>query len=138
MRTVICLTVFLLLGCQSSKVPLQGTARATIERVSGQPEVRRSGGSWEPAQIGQSLRQGDEARTPGASEIDFNLGEYAGVLSLTPGSTLRFEQLGAITAADSVHAVIDLPQGRIIGDTLKLPGRTKVIVKTPRGSVEIP
>ena len=117
---------------------MQGTARATIESVSGRPEIRRSGGSWEPAQIGQALHQGDEARTPGVSQIDFHLGEYAGILSLTPGSTLRFVQLGAITPADSVHAVIDLPEGRIIGDTLKLPGRTKVIVKTPRGSVEIP
>lgn len=138
MRTLLFLTIFLLIGCQTSKVPPQGTGRATIERISGQPEVRRSGGSWERAQIGQNLHQGDEARTPGGSQIDFNLGEYAGVLSLTPGSVLRFEQLGAATPADSVHAVIDLPEGRIIGDTLKLPGRTKVIVKTPRGSVEIP
>ena len=138
MRTLICLFALFFLGCQSTP-NAPATARATISSVTGDAEIRRQEiGRWERARKGEVLQAGDQARTGPGAQIDFNLGQNAGVLTLMPDSLLQFDQLGPKSPNDSVQAVLALPKGRIIGDTLKLPGATKVVVKTSGGTVEIP
>ena len=137
MRTLIFLFALLFLGCQSTpNVP--STARATISSVTGNAEIRRQQtAQWERARTGDTLTVGDQARTGPGAQIDFNLGNNAGVLTLMPDSLLQFDQLGPKSPNDPVQAVLNLPKGRIVGDTLKLPGATKIVVKTPSGATEI-
>ena len=137
MRTLICLFALFFLGCQSTP-NTPATARATISSVSGNAEIRRQQtGQWERARKGDTLTVGDQARTGPGGQIDFNLGQNAGVLTLMPDSLLQFDQLGPKSPNDSVQAVLKLPKGRVVGDTLKLPGATKIVVKTPSGATEI-
>ena len=139
MRTYIFLLSFLLVGCQSSKdSSSSGSGTATVLRVKGSAEIRLDAGNWEQARAGQTLRTGDEARTGAGGQINFRLREHGGVLSLMPNSLLQFEQLGPMTPADSVQAVLNLPSGRVTDDTLKMPSGTKIVVKTPKGVSEIP
>jgi hypothetical protein len=138
MRTFIFLLTFLVGGCQSSKISDNGLGSATVQQVKGSAEIRPDGGNWERARAGQTLRTGDEARTGAGGQINFRLREHGGVLSLMPNSLLQFEQLGPKTPADSVQAVLNLPSGRVTGDTLKMPSGTKIVVKTPKGVSEIP
>jgi len=139
MRTFIFLLSFLLVGCQNSKVSNRsGLGTATVQQVKGSAEVRQGGGDWERARAGQTLRTGDEARTGAGGQINFRLREHGGVLTLMPNSLLQFEQLGPTTPADSVQAVLNLPSGRVTGDTLKMPSGSKIVVKTPKGVSEIP
>jgi hypothetical protein len=138
MRTFIFLFALLFLGCQSTpNIPAH--ARATISSVTGNAEIRRQQtAQWERARRGDILQTGDQTRTGPGAQIDFNLGQAAGVLTLMPDSLLQFDQLGPKSPNDSVQAVLNLPKGRVIGDTLKLPGATKILVKTPNGTAEIP
>ena len=138
MRTFIFLLTFLVAGCQSSKISDSGLGSATIQQVKGSVEIRHDGGNWEQARSGQTLRTGDEARTGAGGQINFRLREHGGVLILMPNSLLQFEQLGPKTPSDSVQAILNLPSGRVTGDTLKMPSGTKIVVKTPKGVSEIP
>jgi hypothetical protein len=138
MRTFIFLLTLLVAGCQSARVSNSGAGSATIQQVKGPTDIRHAGGTWERARAGQTLSAGDEARTAAGGTIDFRLREQGGVLTLMPNSLLQFEQLGPQTPSDSVQAVLNLPAGRVIGDTLKMPSGTKIVVKTPKGVSEIP
>jgi hypothetical protein len=138
MRTVILLFTMLIAACQSSKVNDASSGTASVEQVKGPAEIRHNGGNWENARAGQTLRTGDEARTSSGGQIDFRLREHGGVLTLMPDSLLQFEQLGPKTPSDSVQAILNLPAGRVTGDTLKMPTGSKVVVKTPKGVSEIP
>ena len=138
MRTLICLFALLFVGCQCTP-NLPSTARATITSVTGNAEIRRQQtAQWQSARRGDILQPGDQARTGPGAQIDLNLGLAAGVLTLMPDSLLQFDQLGPKSPNDSVQAVLNLPKGRVIGDTLKLPGAAKILVKTPNGTAEIP
>jgi hypothetical protein len=138
MRTLSLLVLLLFLGCQSTP-DLPASARATITSVTGHAEIRhQQTATWERARPGDTLTVGDQARTSLGAQIDFNLGQNAGVLTLMPDSLLQFDQLGPKSPSDPVHAVLNLPKGRVIGDTLDLPGTTKIVVKTAGGTVEIP
>src|SRR5688572_15076 len=137
MRTLIFLFALLFLGCQSTP-NTPATGRATISSVTGNAEIRRQqSGQWERARTSDTLTAGDQARTSPGAQIDFNLGQNAGVLTLMPDSLLQFDQLGPKSPNDSVQVVLNLPKGRVVGDTLKLPGATKIVVKTPNGATEI-
>jgi hypothetical protein len=138
MRTFIFLLTFLVAGCQTARVSNTSHGTATIQQVKGPADIRHAGGKWERARAGQILSTGDEARTAAGGQVDFRLRENGGVLTLMPNSLLEFEQLGPKTASDSVQAVLNLPAGRVVGDTLKMPGGTKIVVKTPKGVSEIP
>jgi hypothetical protein len=138
MRTFLILMSLLIAGCQSTKVSSSSAGSANIQNVKGEGEIRRSGGRWERATSGQTLRSGDEARTGTGSQIEFTFREHGGVITLMPNSLLEFDQLGPKTISDSVQAVLNLPAGRVTGDTLKMPPGSKVVIKTPKGVSEIP
>jgi hypothetical protein len=61
-----------------------------------------------------------------------------GVLTLMPESMITFEQLGPATPDASVVVIINLIEGRVVGDTLKLPPNKRVQVRTATGIHEIP
>jgi hypothetical protein len=124
------------LGCASTGRAGHGTAR--IRSVAGTADIGRKGGSWEAASLWQKLSTGDRARTGGSGKIDFSLGRYGGVLTLMPESSIEFEQIGPIEPNGQVVAVINLLEGRVVGDTLRLPKGTRLQVKTRNGVHEIP
>jgi len=114
-------------------------AVAHIKSLDDQAEIARgTDGRWEPARLWENLHAGDRARTEAHGKIDFSLGKYGGVLTLMPDSIITFEQLGPATPDSSVVAIINLEQGRVVGDTLKLPPDKRIQIRTANGVHEIP
>jgi hypothetical protein len=134
----ILLTVLMAAGCATGPAPSENANfSAIISSVQGKAEIWRDG-RWGQARRGQLLWEGERARTSANSRIDFHLGQYGGVLTLMPESMLEFEQLGPLTPDARAAAVIKLTEGRVIGDTLKLPANMHVVVKTLGGTFQIP
>jgi len=125
-------------GCATSATPSEARTggEAAIVRVEGSADLFR-GGIWTTAYGGETLHQGDQARTAANGKIDINLGSYGGVLTLMPDSLLQLEQLGPTSPEAEVLAIVDLRLGRVIGDTLKPPARKKVLIRTSTGTQEI-
>jgi len=138
MRTFLLLLAVLAAGCQMAKDTDRIPGTATVQEVTGPAEIRRGGGTWERTQAGDALRTGDEARTANGAQMNFRLREHGGFLTLMPNSHLQFEQLGPKTPSDSVQAVLNLPAGRVTGDTLKMSAGNKIVVKTPNGISVVP
>jgi hypothetical protein len=115
-----------------------GEGAARIHSISGNADVARGNGPFEPAHLWQKLRSGDRARTAGNGKIDFSLGKFGGVLTLMPESMITFEQLGPVPADSPILAVLNLTEGRVVGDTLKLPPGKRIQIKTAGGTHEIP
>jgi hypothetical protein len=141
-RNLLCLlaAAFLTTLLAACSTTATGTAAgsARIRSVDGAADLSRQGTSWEPAHIWQTVRSGDHARTGPNGKIDFSLGKYGGVLTLMPESAIQFEQLGPVNPTSQIVAVINLTEGRVVGDTLKLPPNTRIQVKTRSGVHEIP
>jgi len=127
------------IGCASAgpHASPQTDGRALIKHVEGIAEVSGPAGAWSRARESDALRQGDQVRTGANGKIDFDLGTSGGVLTLMPESLLRFEQLGSAPSGTDVLAILDLREGRVVGDTLQLPPHKKILVKTRTGSYEI-
>jgi hypothetical protein len=125
-------------GCATSTTRSEARTggEAAIVRVEGSADLFRAG-NWAPARVGETLHQGDQARTAANGKIEINLGNYGGVLTLTPDSLLRLEQLGPTSPEAEVLAIVDLRRGRVIGDTLKPPARKTILIRTPTGTQEI-
>ena len=113
-------------------------ASARIRSVSGSAEIARDGGDWQPANVWKKLDADDRARTGANGKIDFSLGRYGGVLTLMPSSLIEFQQLGPAAPGDRIVAVINLLEGRVVGDTLKLPPNARIQVRTREAVHEIP
>lgn len=142
MRTAISifsLLAFLLLGCQSTRhtTDTSTAASATIDSTQGKTEFRRAGSDWQPTQAGLNLAPGDELRTDSTAQLNLDFGRTAGILTLHPNSHLRIDSLTP-TKPDDAPITLTLNQGRITGDTLRDPGRPKIIVHTGKGSVKVP
>ena len=129
-------TAFLLAGCAST-YRMKSPGYVTVQSRAGVAEISRQGGAFKKAARGNFLRPGDVARTGAQGRIDFDLGRFGGVLTLHPYSTLRFEQIG-IAGDPEVLAILELPRGRVTGDTLELPDGASIVVKTPAGEHRIP
>lgn len=138
--TELALVIFIVvLGCSSANSPRnpQGDSRLLIKHVEGTAEISGAAGTWSQAREGDTIQEGLQARTGANGKIDFDLGTSGGVLTLMPESLLHFEQLGPVRSGSDVLAILDLRDGRVIGDTLKLPPRQRIVVKTRTGSYEI-
>jgi hypothetical protein len=124
-------------GCVT---PLHGPGGSTarISSLEGQAEIAHSGDPFEPASLWQKVSTGDRARTGANGKINFSLGRHGGVLTLMPDSLLEFERLGTTDQDSRIIAILNLREGRVIGDTLKLPEGKRVQVKTRGGVHEIP
>jgi hypothetical protein len=112
-------------------------ATATVQSTQGKTETRRSGTEWAAIQAGDLLSAGDELRTDSTAQITLNFGNEAGILTLHPDSHLRIDGLTAASPNDA-PVTLTLNQGRITGDTLRAPGRPKVVVRTGKGSTKVP
>jgi hypothetical protein len=113
-------------------------ATARIKSLDGNVAIARGNGNWEPAHLWETMHSGDRARTEAHGIVDFSLGKFGGVLTLMPESTIVFEQLGPAGPGLQIVAVISLLEGRVVGDTLKLPPNTRIQIKTADGVHEIP
>lgn len=128
-----------LAACSTMPFGSSANAVAHIHSLDGAAEIARgTDGKWEPARIWENLHAGDRARTEAHARIDFSLGKYGGVLTLMPDSMITFEQLGPAASDSKVVAIINLVQGRVVGETLKLPQGTRIQIKTADGVHEIP
>ncbi len=128
-----------LAGCSTMRFGKSANAVAHIKSLDGSAEIARgTDGKWEPARLWENLHTGDRARTEPHGQIDFSLGKYGGVLTLMPESTITFEQLGPTSDDSKIVAVINLVEGRVVGDTLKLPPGIRIQIKTANGVHEIP
>ena len=138
MKIIVVLTIagFLLTGCASTTVR-GGKGGAVAQSVNGAAEFSSGEGQWQKLRSGRKVEAGANVQTGADSTVHFNLGDYGGVLTVHPESTLTFEQIGPTAPDDEVLAVLNLTRGRVTGDTLKLPGGKKIIVKTLGGVHEI-
>src|SRR6185436_8151411 len=133
------LAVTSLSACSSMRFGKSANAVAHIKSLDGNAEIARgSAANWEPARIWANLHSGDRARTEPHGQIDFSLGKYGGVLTLMPESTIIFEQLGPAAPDSKIVGVFNLVEGRVVGDTLKLPRGTRIQIRTADGVHEIP
>jgi hypothetical protein len=134
-------SILILLGACASSAPRthpRSEAEAVVSRIEGKAEISRASGSWTPAHLGETLHEDDQARTGAGAKLDLNLGNLGGVLTLMPESLLRFEQLSPPSPGADILAILDLRQGRVVGDTLKLPQGKKILIRTRAGTYEIP
>jgi hypothetical protein len=140
MKTLCSILLLCLLatGCATprSTPPTASSAHVLVANRTGTAAISRADGVFKSATRGSAVHQGDVARTGNDGRIDFDLRQYGGVLTLHPDSLVRFEQIG-VASDPQVILVLDLSRGRVTGDTLKLPGDTKIVVKTPNGVHEI-
>jgi hypothetical protein len=125
-------------GCASPRHAAGSASGAVIQSMSGSAELSNDGNTWKRARANQRVTAGTTVRTSPNSLVNFHLGEYGGVLTLHPESTITFEQIGPASPAANVVAIANLTRGRVTGDTLKLPENTKIVVKTLSGVHEIP
>lgn len=132
------LAAMIVAGCSTAGGRGGSGAAARIRSVEGAAEVARGQAKWEPAHLWQKLHAGDRARTAPHGTIDFTLGRYGGVLTLMPDSAITFEKLGPESKDDLIVGIIHLEEGRIVGDTLKLPPNRRIQIKTRAGTQEIP
>jgi hypothetical protein len=114
-------------------------SEALVRNITGRAEISGdSGQNWEPLRSGQVSEEGQQLRTGPESEVRLDLGEHGGgIVKVMPESLVIFEQLGASHTDSDVLAIMNLPQGRVIGDTLKMPANRKITVKTPAGGYDI-
>lgn len=113
--------------------------KAVVRRTGpGKGEVG-SGGNWKAARVGDRLGDGFSARTGSGSTLDLFLGENGPVVRLTENSEVEIVRLwlddrGAVRVIDTM---IDVRQGRILGNVKKLAPESSYMVKTHGGVVRI-
>lgn len=138
------LTTFFWAGCASSSPDGRPAddwwheSAATVREVKGTVQHSADGVEWKGAFAGQGIAQGEQLRTGENSEARVNLGASSGgIVKVMPNSVVIFEQLQPVTESSEVAVVLNLPRGRVQGDTLRMPRGQKVLVKTPNGTHEI-
>src|SRR5262245_55999409 len=130
---------FVAIGCKSTDA-LRASSQAVVAKVEGTAEAlpNGQGTNWQPVREGQIFSEGDQARTSANGKIDFRLAPHGGVMTLMPDSAIRFEELGPRSTNKQAVATVRLTRGRVVGDTLKLPKGSKVVIKTNAGTFGIP
>ena len=115
-----------------------GSGQASIQAVSGTVQYSMDGAEWRTATPGMQINEGDRLRTGPNAEARVNLGEQrGGLVRILPNSVVIFEQLFPSTDAAEVGIILNLPQGRVVGDTARTPQGQKILVKTPNGMHEV-
>src|SRR5690606_10918464 len=95
-------------------------SEARVEEVRGKVEFSEDGSEWIGSFKGQPIRQGNRLRTGENSEARVSLGEdRGGWVRVLPGSNIIFEQLDPATEGSDVGVILNLPQGRVVGDTAR-------------------
>ena len=138
MKQFLAFLVFALgVACNSPKTGRSANTNLSVADVRGSAEVRRQG-TWERIQAGHFLSQGDGIRTGADSQVDLQFAPHGGVLTVMPNSAIDIDQLGSSGTNQTAVATIRLSSGRVVGDTLKLPKGSKVMIKTNAGTFGIP
>lgn len=112
-------------------------AEARLVRMNGTVEVSTDGADWSRAFTGQGITEGDRLRTGSNAEAEVDLGERGGKLRVLPNTVVIFEQLTPQNERAEVGVILNLPQGRVVGDTARTPQGQKILVKTPNGMHEV-
>lgn len=123
------------LACQSTRTASESTAE--IAKATGLAEIQRAT-SWEALKQGDRLIVGDQVRTGPDGVLEVRFAPHGGVMAIQPDSMVEFEQIGRSGTNQNYVAVVELSRGRVVGDTLKLPTGTKVLVKTRGADFAIP
>ena len=125
-------------GCATQKTAYSDpNATAVVQEVSGAAEISTDGSSWGKAAPGTAIPAGSRIRTSPNGMVTLNLGNNGGSVDVMPGSLLEIERLGATTSEPDVLAVLNLREGRAVGDTKNPPSHGKVIIRTPKGTYEV-
>jgi hypothetical protein len=135
-----CALLLLGIACKSPNGAHGSNTQAVAAKLQGSAEFLQSGqnNTWQPVRLGQAFREGDQARTGADGQLDISLTPYGGVMTLMQNSAIQFERLGPDNTNKQAVAVLRLTRGRVVGDTLKLPKDSKVVVKTNAGTFAIP
>ncbi|MFP4426750.1 MAG: FecR domain-containing protein [Spirochaetaceae bacterium] len=100
---------------------------ATFEEVNGKVEIRRAGGSWEPAEVGMSIDRETTISTGFGATAELTLAD----------STLEVEQLtrmtlvGLVESSDEVDTEVFLDVGRVSADVRTAERRQAFEVRSP-------
>lgn len=150
---LVCLLLLVGIACKTADSTRRSDVQAVVAKVEGSSEFLAAGQTVQTGQIrneqavavGHALRKGDQIRTGADGRVDVQLIPYGGVMSVMPNSAIEIEQLGPEGTAGGTAgtnqqtvAAIRLTRGRVVGDTLKLPKGSKVVVKTNAGTFAIP
>ena len=136
-KLLLCLLCAMGIGCQSGGSKSGQASRAEVANTRGTVEIQRAS-SWEGLREGDRLNVGDRVRTGTDGTLEVRFAPHGGVMAVQPGSILAFEQIGRSGTNMNYVAVVELSQGRVVGDTLKLPTGTKVLVRTRGADFAIP
>lgn len=113
-------------------------AEATLAGMNGLVELSSDGAEWRNGFVGQAIKEGDRLRTGPGAEARVDLGEErGGIVRVRPNSVVIFEQLSPPSQNAEVGVIMNLPQGRVVGDTARTPAGQKILVKTPNGMHEV-
>ena len=113
-------------------------AEATLTAMNGTVEFSSDGAEWRRPFTGQAIAEGDRLRTGPGAEARVDLGENrGGVVRVMPNSVVIFEQLTPDNEQAEVGVILNLPQGRVVGDTARTAAGQKILVKTPNGMHEV-
>jgi hypothetical protein len=100
---------------------------ATFEEVNGKVEIRRAGGSWEPAAVGMSIDRDTTISTGFGATAELTLAD----------STLQVEQLTRMTlvrlveSSDAVDTEVFLNVGRVSANVRTAERRQAFEVRSP-------
>ena len=124
-------------GCATRKSPVSSAGSAVLQEVRGDVQITTGGSSWSKARRGDSVHAGELVRTGQNGSATINLGSNGGSLEVKPGSLLELRQIGPSGRDPEVVAILNVLEGRIVGDTKNPPSKGKVIVQTRGGTYEI-
>ncbi len=128
----------LLIGCATHRVSMApSSSEAVIQDVSGGAEISTGANSWSKAQPGSTLHTGSRVKTGPNGTVTVNLGSNGGSVDVMPGSLVEIERLGATRTEPEVVAILNLLEGRVVGDTKTPPSHGKILVRTRGGTYEV-
>lgn len=111
------------------------SVKAQVRAIRGTAVYSAPNLSPQPLKVGMALPAGAKIETGVDSTVDLFLGPNAGVLRVSPESSLSLNKLSKTeTGADTVVEVqLDLPKGTILGNVNKLSAASKYEIKLPNG-----
>ncbi len=113
---------------------------AKVQSVRGTAQFQEAGGPWANLTVGKILGPGAVIKTALGAVVDLYLKQNGPVVRVTEETTLSLEKLLYDETADGgavVQTLLDLKNGRILGNVKKLAAASKYEVKIPTGTVGI-
>lgn len=112
---------------------------AKVQSVRGTAQFQEAGGQWANLTVGKILGPGAVIKTALGSVVDLYLKQNGPVVRVTEDTTLSLEKLLYDETADGavIQTLLDLKNGRILGNVKKLASASKYEVKIPTGTVGI-